>query len=54
MLVLGRKKNERIRLTINDLEIWITVCDIHENKIRLGIEAPKDVKIQREEIINGE
>lgn len=47
MLVLTRKKNESIVIS-ND--IVITVVEIRGDKIRLGIVAPKDVPVHREEI----
>jgi carbon storage regulator len=47
MLVLSRKRNEVI--CIGDT-IRITVVDIDQGKIRLGIEAPKDVPVDRLEV----
>jgi carbon storage regulator len=47
MLVLSRKKNESI--IIND-NITVTVIEIRGDKIRLGIEAPKDVTVHRREV----
>lgn len=47
MLVLSRKLGEVI--FIGD-SIKITVVDIERGKIRLGIEAPRDVRIDRQEI----
>ena len=47
MLVLSRKLNEEI--TIGD-DIKVTVLQIKGNSIRLGIEAPKNVRIIRGEI----
>ncbi len=47
MLVLSRKKNESI---IIDDHITITVVEIRGDKVRLGIEAPKEVPIHRSEI----
>lgn len=47
MLVLSRKKEETI--IIND-NIKITIVDIRGDKIRLGIDAPRDVSIHREEV----
>lgn len=47
MLVLSRKKNESIRIA-ND--IVITIVEIRGDKVRLGIEAPKDVPVHRQEI----
>lgn len=48
MLVLSRKANEGI--CIGD-SIRVTVVDIRGNKVRLGIEAPADVRVHREELI---
>lgn len=48
MLVLSRKLGEKIFIGEN---ICITVVDIDRGKIRLGIEAPRDVKIFREELL---
>lgn len=48
MLVLTRKQNEGI-LIGND--IVITVINIEGDKIRLGIEAPKNVRVIREELL---
>ncbi len=48
MLVLSRKLGEKIQI---GPDITLTVVDIDRGKIRLGIEAPKDVKIFRNELI---
>jgi len=47
MLVLSRKKNESI--IIND-NITVTVVEIRGDKVRLGIVAPKDVSVHRQEV----
>ena len=47
MLVLSRKKNESI--VIND-NITVTVVEIRGDKVRLGIVAPKDVPVHRQEV----
>lgn len=47
MLVLSRKKNESI--VIRD-DITVTVIEIRGDKVRLGVEAPKDVPIHRNEV----
>lgn len=47
MLVLTRKKNGK--LVIGD-NITITVVEIRGDKVRIGIEAPKDVTVHREEV----
>jgi carbon storage regulator len=47
MLVLSRKKNESI--VINN-DITITVVEIRGDKVRLGIVAPKEVEVHRQEV----
>ena len=48
MLVLSRKLGEKIMIGEN---IVVTVVKIDRNQIRLGIEAPQDVPVFREEIM---
>ena len=48
MLVLSRKLGEKIFIGEN---ICITVVDIDRGKIRLGIEAPRNVPIYRQELL---
>jgi len=47
MLVLSRRKNESI--VVRD-DIVITVVEIRGDKVRLGIEAPKEVPVHRQEV----
>lgn len=47
MLVLSRKRDERILIGDN---IVITVVDVRGDKVRLGIDAPKEVPVHREEV----
>ena len=47
MLVLSRKKQEQI--VINE-DIFVTVVDIRGDKVRLGVDAPKDVPVHRKEV----
>ena len=49
MLVLSRKKNESI--VIND-NITIVVVEIREDKVRLGVEAPREMPVHRREVYN--
>ncbi|MEI6527279.1 MAG: carbon storage regulator CsrA [Planctomycetota bacterium] len=49
MLVLSRKKNESI--VINN-EITIVVVEIRGDKVRLGVEAPKEVPVHRREVFD--
>ena len=47
MLVLSRKEAERIRLGDS---IVLTIVRVSGDKVRLGIEAPPDVIVLREEL----
>ena len=47
MLVLSRKKNESI--VIND-DITVVVVEIRGDKVRLGVEAPREVPVHRREV----
>lgn len=47
MLVLSRKANESV--VINN-DITIVVVEIRGDKVRLGIEAPKEVSVHRKEV----
>jgi carbon storage regulator len=49
MLVLSRKKNESI--VIND-DITIVVVEIRGDKVRLGVEAPKEIPVHRREVFD--
>ena len=48
MLVLSRKKDERLVINGN---IAITVLSIQGSRVRLGIEAPSHVAVQRSELM---
>ena len=48
MLVLSRKLGERI--VVPQCELAVTVVGIEGNKVRLGISAPTDVGVYREEV----
>ena len=47
MLVLSRKLDESILLTGG---IKITITGIHRGKVKVGIEAPPEILVYREEI----
>lgn len=47
MLVLSRKKNERIVIAGG---IVITVVEVRGDRVRIGIEAPKEVAVHRQEV----
>ncbi len=47
MLVLSRHRDESIMIGDN---IVITIVDIRGDKVRLGIEAPSDIPVHRQEV----
>lgn len=47
MLVLSRKQNERIR--VGD-SVVVTIVRVSGDKVRIGIEAPPDVRVLRDEL----
>lgn len=51
MLVLSRKLNEKIVINGN---ITVTVVKIDRNQVRIGIEAPGDIPVYREELLVGD
>ena len=48
MLILTRRPGETILIGDN---IQVTVVDVDRNQVRIGIDAPQEVKIVREELI---
>ena len=51
MLILTRKPGEKI-LIANDIEL--TVLHVSGTQVKIGIDAPQDVTIMREELLNRE
>ena len=49
MLVLSRKKSESV--VIND-DIVITVVEVRGDKVRLGIQAPREIPVHRKEVLD--
>ena len=49
MLILTRKTNEKIRIG-ND--ITLTILEVRGDQVKVGVEAPKDVKVFRQEVFN--
>jgi len=47
MLILTRKKGEMIRINEN---IKIIISDVDGKNIKIGIDAPRNVKVYREEV----
>ncbi len=50
MLVLTRKKEEKIIIGDGITIITITVVAINGDKVRIGIEAPKEIPVHRREV----
>ncbi len=49
MLILSRKVDEKIR--IGD-DIAITIIEVHGDQVKIGVEAPKHVKVFRQEVFD--
>lgn len=49
MLALTRKKGESL---IIDGKIEVKVLEVHGDKVRIGINAPKEITVHREEVYN--
>ncbi len=47
MLVLSRKRGERI---VIGPHVELAIVDIRGNTVRLGVEAPRDISIHRQEV----
>lgn len=49
MLILSRKTDQQIKIGEN---ITITIIDIKGDQVKIGVEAPRDVKVFRQEVFN--
>lgn len=49
MLILSRKIDEKIRI---GEDIVITLIDVHGDQVKIGVEAPKNVKVFRQEVFD--
>jgi carbon storage regulator len=47
MLVLSRKQGERIVISNT---IIVTILEVKGNAVRIGVEAPRDIPVHREEV----
>ena len=51
MLVLSRKTDEQIVIRLGDQDVVVLVLDVEGGRVRLGIIAPPDVPVHREEVV---
>lgn len=49
MLILTRKTDQQIK--IGD-DITLTIIEIHDGQVRIGVEAPRNIKVFRQEVFN--
>ncbi len=47
MLILSRKINEKIKI---GEDITLTILEVRGDQVKIGVEAPKDVKVFRQEV----
>lgn len=53
MLGLLRRKGQRVRMRLPDgREIWVGVTDVDRGTVYLAFDAPPDVRIVREELLD--
>lgn len=50
MLVLSRLEKESIMIDVAGVKIFVKVSEVRGNKVRLAVDAPKDVIVHRSEI----
>ncbi len=50
MLVLTRRKLEQLVITLGDQTVLVRVLEVSRDRVRLGIIAPKEVAVHREEV----
>lgn len=51
MLVLTRKSEEDIVITIGSQKVIVKILEVRGGKVSIGIEAPKDCSIVRAELL---
>lgn len=49
MLILSRKTDQQIKI---GEDITVTIIDIHGDQVKIGVEAPRNVKVFRQEVFN--
>lgn len=54
MLVLSRKVNESIDITVAGKLVRLTICSFDRGKLRIGFTADRDVEILRTELVGRE
>ena len=52
MLVLSRKEGEQIVVSIGERTVVIGIVDCRRGKVRIGVTAPPDITVHRQEIWN--
>lgn len=50
MLILSRHKDGQVIIGTGDDRVTVTIIDIRGDKVRLGIDAPKNVSVHRREV----
>jgi carbon storage regulator CsrA len=51
MLILERRIDEGVSLVIDGVRIWVIPIRIGAEKVHLGVDAPREVVVEREEIV---
>lgn len=51
MLVISRVSGEKFRVMVGEVPVWITLLELDRGKARIGIDAPRDCAVHREELL---
>ena len=51
MLILTRKANETL-IVGDDVTVTMTILGVKGNQVRIGVNAPKEISVHREEVYN--
>lgn len=52
MLVLSRRISEKIRIEVSPgTYVWISILDVDYGKVRIGVHAPPEMVILRDELL---
>ena len=54
MLILVRKSQQGIWIQSDKGDVWVRVLSVERDRVKLGITAPRDVKVMRQELLTGD
>lgn len=51
MLVLSRHRDEEVFIDFGGVRVVVKIIDVRGDKVRLGFDAPQDVRVMRRELL---